>query len=145
MNQRKGTIQPTKEEKPLLFFCPGRSACWILQGKGCLCVGLLDGSLCPSPTKALHLLISICISHLGPVPLGKFPAPVHFSLQSWTSCFCQLLRGASMTCYEQQQGEKDSISFCQPLPKKASCNLPFNTPKVDMERDSVPREKWGYQ
>lgn len=61
---------------------------------GCLCAGL---SLCASPSDALHLLSPICISHLGPVPLGKFPTPVHLSSQSWTSCFCQPLRGPAGT------------------------------------------------
>ena len=50
-----------------------------------------------------------------------------------------------MPCYEQQQGEKDSVSFCQPLPKKESCNLPFNSSKVDMKGDFVPREGWYCQ
>lgn len=50
-----------------------------------------------------------------------------------------------MPCYEQQQGEDDNASFCQPLPEKESFDLPFNSPKVDMKGDFVPRGRWCYQ
>lgn len=82
-------------------------ACWIPQGKGCLCVGPAR-CLCPSPSEALQLLLPVFLSHLGPVPLGKSPAPVHLSLQSWSSCFFQ---------QQQQPGKKDSVSLCPALPK----------------------------
>lgn len=65
--------------------------------------------LCPSPSEALHLLSPICISHLGSMPLGKFPTPVHLSLQSWTSCFCQLLRGPAHPASSSSQGKGQHV------------------------------------
>lgn len=90
--------------------------------------------LCPSPSDTPHLLSPICISHLGLVPLGKFPAPVLLSLQSWTICFCQLLRGPALLPAAARDKGQHVL-----LPPKPS---PFDSPKADRGGDFVPREGW---
>lgn len=66
-----------------------------------------------------HLLSAICISHLGPVPLGKFPTPVHLSLRGWSSCRASSCEGQH-GLLQQRAGTKDSVSFLLPAPPEAA-------------------------
>lgn len=128
MNRRRGTIQPTKQEKSLSCLCPDRQSLLCPLGTGCLCAGpsvsiprissprfaSLIWAPCPW-ANSQHL----CTCHYG-AGAAAVPAPAR----------------ASTACSSSGQGQRTACpSFCRPRPK---LHLPAAPGRAGQGGDPVP-------
>lgn len=94
------------------------------------------GQISVHPWWKLHPLLLICISHVGPVPSGKFPAPVHVSLQSQTSCSTSFSKGQHALLQAAPWGRVVVWPLDRPPQKKGDAFLPSACPKAEMKGTS---------
>lgn len=73
---------------------------------------------------------------MGPVPSGKFPAPVHVSLQSQTSCSTSFSKGQHALLQAAPWGRVVVWPPDRPPQKKEDAFLPSACPKAEMKGTS---------